>query len=85
MKYINLSKILSIIFIILFFSSIVNPNIISIGTNKIEYDLLIICPKSFSKNLIPFVNHKVNIGFSTHLLVTAEAEQGHLTGYIYPA
>jgi hypothetical protein len=71
MRRYNLRKILSIIFFILFLSSFIIPNIVSIGNNKSAYDLLVICPKSFSNNLMPLVNHKTNMGLST-ILVTLD-------------
>ena len=73
MKYIISKKILSILMISIFFSSISIPQIISIGNinYKAEYELMIISPDDFSNNLIPLVTHKVNMGIST-IVVTLD-------------
>ena len=73
MKYIISKKILSILMISIFFSSISIPQIISIENinYKAEYELMIISPDDFSNNLIPLVNHKVNMGIST-IVVTLD-------------
>jgi len=69
MKYIISKRILSIIILIIL-STIGIPQIISIENidNNSEYELMIICPNGFSNNLIPLVNHKVNMGISTILV-----------------
>ena len=67
MKYIILKRILSALIIIILISSIYIPQIISIE-NTTEYELIIISPVDFSNNLIPLVNHKINMGISTILI-----------------
>lgn len=70
MKHKILKRILSVNIIILFFLVSI-PQIISIQSNNSEYDLLIISPDAFYDELIPLVNHKVNMGLST-ILVTLD-------------
>jgi len=85
MKYILSKKILSILIISIFFSTISIPQIISIGNinYKAEYELMIISPDDFSNNLIPLVNHKVNMGISTIVVTLDEIYDSQISFCCY--
>ncbi|MFE3845604.1 C25 family cysteine peptidase [Thermoplasmatota archaeon] len=74
-------KCLSIVLILIFISTIGIPQILSIRNinNNSEFELLIICPNDFSNNLIPLVNHKVNLGLSTILVTLDEIYESQIS------
>jgi hypothetical protein len=70
MNYNIFKRYLVILTITILISSIYPPNIGSIENTdqNSEYELLIICPSIFTDNLIPLVNHKINMGISVILI-----------------
>ena len=76
-----MKRILSILIITIFISSIYLPQFISIENIDYEgeYELVIISPNDFSNNLIPLVNHKVNMGISTILVTLDEIYESQIS------
>ena len=66
----NINKIFTLGIITLLLTILIPPIILATTTNNQNntYDLLILTPSKFKKNLQPLVNHKNNIGVKTTMI-----------------